>query len=99
MNLFNPLKTTALQLHFYMREQSEVARCQISQIGLIKDLFDTLLGLFLHMKMKLKVHRFERIEEIQKESQVALYCIEKNFPAVENEVGPVHCSAGGLLRG
>ncbi len=26
-------------------------------------------------------------------------CIQKNFPAVENEVRPVHCSAGVLLKG
>ncbi len=26
-------------------------------------------------------------------------CIQKNFPAVENEVGPVHCSLGGYFEG
>ncbi len=56
-----------------MMEQSKVARCQISQIGLMRDWFGTLwLRTVPHMKMKLKGCRFERIEEIRKELHAAL---------------------------
>ncbi len=104
-HLLNPLKTAALQLHFHIREQSEVERCQISQIELARDWFGT-LRLWTVPLYENEVEGPPFWDDWGDSKGIASSflgchrnCIQKNFPAVENEVWLVHCSTGGLLWG
>jgi hypothetical protein len=61
------------------------------------------LFIFIKMKLKLKGHRFDTIEEIQAESQRVLDTHRKGLrgsvPKLEETVGPVSTCGRKLLRG
>ncbi len=60
------------------------------------DLAPYVLGLFSHMKWSLRaavLRRYKRFKRNRKQhSRLSRNFIQKNFPAVENEVWLVHCS-------